>query len=275
MQPLLKITDATFGYTKKQKPLLNKVNLELYPGQRIGIIGDNGSGKSTIVKLLLGLHRLSTGEGKVELFGKPVLWTNHYPYLSYIGDPSHCPGELGLPMDISVGEVINSFRELWGSSQDLFCSEIIRLLKLDILSQSNVSTISTGERKKLMTFLALGKNTKLLIADEPTEGLDKKAKPIVINLIKETLKNQQLSLLWISHRPEEIAMLTNEVYELSEGTLIKSDVKGFNCGVENDLENHSQYYHNIDKDGILTLFVENLLNLEVSNFRVNVNKINV
>ena len=80
--PLLKLTDVTFSYRKSQESLLKEVNLELYPGQKIGIVGDNGSGKSTISKLLLGLH--SPNSGELELFGKPVSWRNHYPHVGYI-----------------------------------------------------------------------------------------------------------------------------------------------------------------------------------------------
>lgn len=267
-QLLLKLQEVTFSYTKNHEPLLKKVNLELYAGQRIGIVGDNGSGKSTIVKLLLGLHSSGNREGKIELFSKPVSWRNHYPYLGYIGDPSHNPGELGLPTDISVGEVVNSFKELWQNSHNLSCSKLIKQLRLDELYERDVGKISTGERKKLMTFLALGKETKLLIADEATEGLDKQAKPIVIDLVKQATSNKQLGLLWISHRYDEIAMLTDEVYELSKGKLVKLNVKGFDCEIETNLMNGSQDYHNFDKNGLFNLLGEICLNSKISNFEI-------
>lgn len=102
---LLKLENITFRYGKK--PLLKEANLVLSAGDSIGIVGDNGTRKSTIVKLILGLLRPKSG--KVELFGKPVQWRSHYPKLGYIGDPSHHPGELGLPDSITVEEMVECF----------------------------------------------------------------------------------------------------------------------------------------------------------------------
>ncbi len=105
-KPLLKLENINFGYGKKA--LLKKANLAIYAGQSIGIVGDNGTGKSTIVKLILGLIRPEYG--KIELFGKPASWKNAHPNLGYIGDPSHNSGELGLPDGILVEEMVECFR---------------------------------------------------------------------------------------------------------------------------------------------------------------------
>jgi zinc transport system ATP-binding protein len=193
-KPLLKLENINFGYGKKA--LLKKANLAIYAGQSIGIVGDNGTGKSTIVKLILGLIRPEYG--KIELFGKPASWKNAHPNLGYIGDPSHNSGELGLPDGILVEEMVECFRVLCEipspsgtnnkqSSQDLwdlppgdFFEQLIDLLKIKTFYSRDVGRLSNGERKKLMTLLAIGKQPDLLIADEATEGLDKTAKPTAL-----------------------------------------------------------------------------------------------
>jgi ABC-type Mn2+/Zn2+ transport system ATPase subunit len=117
-QPLLKLENVTFRYQKNSTPLLNSVDFELIPGERVSIIGDNGSGKSTIAKLFLGLCHPE--EGSVKLFNKKANWGNHYPSLGYIGDPSYSPGGLGLPIGISVKDLIDSYKKLCpDSSQDI------------------------------------------------------------------------------------------------------------------------------------------------------------
>ncbi|MBA3924322.1 MAG: ATP-binding cassette domain-containing protein [Nostocaceae cyanobacterium] len=111
---LLELKNVTFRYRNARKFLLEDVNFQLLPGEKIGIVGDDGSGKSTIAKLFLGLCKPQ--KGFVRLFGEEVSWGNHYPMLSYIGDPSYNPGGLGLPTNILVGDLVDCFKKLWSNS---------------------------------------------------------------------------------------------------------------------------------------------------------------
>jgi ABC-type multidrug transport system ATPase subunit len=104
---------------------------------------------------------------------------------------------------------------LWDLPPGDFFEQLIDLLKIKTFYSRDVGRLSNGERKKLMTLLAIGKQPDLLIADEATEGLDKTAKPIVLNIIEEGIKKQKFALLWISHRWDEIVRLGEVIYELS------------------------------------------------------------
>lgn len=128
-----------------------------------------------------------------------------------------------------------------------------------------------------MAFLALAKDAKLIVADEATEGLDKNAKPIVLNLVQEISQQQDCSLLWISHRRDEIAFLTDQVYELSPDKkhireLIRLPITGFNCQVETnsnqDRNRNRKVYRDLDKDGLQSIIGNIWLDPSISYFQI-------
>jgi ABC-type multidrug transport system ATPase subunit len=226
-QPLLELKNVSFYYDKNQE-ILKEVNFKLLSGERIGIIGHNGSGKSTITKLLLGLYKPQ--KGTVNLFGRKVSWETHYPSVGYIGDPSYNPGELGLPNGITVEEVIQTFKKLWVDFVDKSSlDELVEQLEIAGLYRTDVGKISKGERMRLMAFLALGKKPQLLIADEATEGLDIDGEEIVVSAVENAAISDNITMLWISHRRDEVARLTDEVYRLEQGNLVRQDSQNFDC----------------------------------------------
>ena len=266
--PLIEFKNVTFSYSGRQNRLLENISFTLSLGQKIGIVGDNGSGKSTILKLLLGLY--SPNQGIVKLFGQEVLWGNHYPRLGYIGDPSYNPGELGLPTGILVKEIVESFKALLESEKnDLSYLEIEEKLKIPKFYNCDVGKLSKGQRMRLMAFLALGKKIDLLVADEATEGLDKEGKETVLSEIKRLADSQNFGILWISHRRDEVAMLTNEVYELLEGKLLKHCLQGFSCQIEtNSLEGTANNYINVGKDEAFEILGKVFTEQSISNFKM-------
>lgn len=268
--PLLEMKDIVFSYTKnsvklRSKPFLEINKLILHRGDRIGIVGDNGSGKSTIVRIILGLQ---TPRGIVNLFGKRASWGNHYPQLGYIGDPSLCPGETGLPTGVSVHKLLNSFKAICNLEEKNY-RDFEEGLGLHKFLNKSVSNLSNGERKKLMIFLALAKQPKLLIADEATDGLDKQSKAFVIEKLEMLLKSSMLSLLWISHQYYEIARLTDTVYNLSEGKLISADQRRFDCEVQTfPKESICGKYKNLSSKGWLEIASRIHVSQEISSFDI-------
>ncbi len=250
-QPLLELKNIIFSYKSsnqkfEKKPLLNIDKLILRPGEKVGIIGDNGSGKSTIVRIILGLQ---VPIGKVNLFGRKVLWGNHYSQLGYVGDPSLSSGYTGLPTSVSVKQVLNSFKAICGI-EERDAIDIQEALDFDKFLEKDVKHLSNGERKKLMIFLAIAKRPKLLIADEATDGLDEKSKLFVIDKIEEMSKKSRLGVLWISHQHDEVARLTNTVYHLIEGELKSPSRRRFDCEVITSPETSvCGNYHNLSLKG--------------------------
>lgn len=268
--PLLELRDIVFSYTEsngkfKNKPLLEIDKLILRPGDRVGVVGDNGSGKSTIVRFILGLQ---TPKGTVNLFGKRASWGNHYPQLGYIGDPSLCPGETGLPTGVLVGELIDGFKAIC-SLEERDYRDFEEGLGLNKFLGKSVSNLSNGERKKLMIFLALTKRPRLLIADEATDGLDDSSKAFVIKKLEMLLESSMLSLLWISHQYYEVARLTDTVYKLTDGKLVSADQKRFDCEIYTfPQESFCGTYKNLSSKGWLEIVSKIYGSPEISRFDI-------
>jgi ABC-type multidrug transport system ATPase subunit len=269
-QPLLELKNVSFYYDKNQE-ILKEVNFKLLSGERIGIIGHNGSGKSTITKLLLGLYKPE--KGTVNLFGRKVSWENHYPSVGYIGDPSYNPGELGLPNGITVEEVIQTFKKLWVDFVDKSSfDELEERLKLAGLYKRDVGKLSKGERMRLMAFLALGKKPQLLIADEATEGLDEEGEETVVSVVEDAAVNHNFAMLWISHRRDEVARLTDKVYRLCEGSLVLQDWQEFDCRLEINNSTETSY-GNLSMKAAYQVLVKKINSESISNFRMTGNRI--
>ncbi|NJM69262.1 MAG: ATP-binding cassette domain-containing protein [Scytonema sp. RU_4_4] len=261
---LLELKNVTFSYRNPPKLLLEDANFQLLPGEKIGIVGDNGSGKSTIAKLFLGLCKPQ--RGFIRLFGEEVSWGNHYPMLGYIGDPSYNPGGLGLPTNVLVGDLVDCFKKLWSNSIQDSSLELEDRLNLPLLYKNDIGVLSKGERMRVMAFLALSKQPKLLIADEATEGLDKESKKIILSELKRAFERSEFGMVWISHRHHEIAILVDQVYELTSCKLKKHSLGNFNCEVETEFK--TETYNNLSYEAFQEVFGEVFTNSLVSNFNI-------
>jgi ABC-type multidrug transport system ATPase subunit len=210
--------------------------------------------------------------GTLNLFGRKILWGNNYPQLGYIGDPSYYPGELGLPTGILVKELVQIFKSLCQQEKelkDLSYREIEERLQIPSFYESDVSKLSKGQRIRLMAFLALAKKPQLLIADEATEGLDKEGKEIVLSEVQRLANCHQAGILWISHRRDEVARLTDKVYELFQGKLHEQDSQCFDCHIETDSVNaEAKKYFNLSKDGAFQALEEIFTDSSIHKFQM-------
>ncbi|MCG3700906.1 energy-coupling factor ABC transporter ATP-binding protein [Aliarcobacter butzleri] len=209
------ITLKNVSYKNENTSLFENINLNVGHEEKIAIIGSNGVGKSTLLKIIAGIE--SSFDGTLELFHNPIKSKNDYKKFRF---------EVGyLPQDISsfflcptvIEDVMFSLRTL-GTCKDEARTKALGILKeLDILHLENrvIYELSGGEQKIVALAGILIKNPKILLLDEPTNALDEQTQ----NKIIDILNSQKKSMIIISHHKSFIEKLAPTIYKLENNNL--------------------------------------------------------
>lgn len=206
---------------------VNDISFNVEKGDVLGFLGPNGAGKSTTMKMLVSYLQPSSGEifiDEISVLDSPIYAKKIIGYM-----PENAP----LYDDMTVSNFLNYIAEMRGIPLDKRQEEIERVLKictLEEVSLQMIGTLSKGFRRRVSLGQALIHDPKVLILDEPTDGLDPNQKHEVRKLIKSLSKDKAIILS--THILEEVDALCNRVVIISEG-IIK-----FN-GVLNDLKSKS------------------------------------
>ncbi|QCY45914.1 ABC transporter related protein [Glutamicibacter creatinolyticus] len=192
---------------------LRGLDLELAPGQIHGFLGPNGSGKTTTIRVLLGLLRADAG--RVRLFGADP-WrgaVSLHRRLAYV------PGEVNLWPKLTGGEVIDLLTALRGAADKARRDEMIERFELD--PRRKTRTYSKGNRQKVALVAALSSDVDLLILDEPTSGLDPLMERVFQHAVQEAAERGTAVLL-SSHLLAEVEKLCSHVTIIRDGRSVES-----------------------------------------------------
>lgn len=199
----------SFGRTRA----LDGLDLSVAPGEVHGFLGPNGSGKTTTIRILLGLLRADGGHA--ELFGGDP-WRDAvalHRRLAYV------PGDVNLWSRITGGEVIDLLARLRGDLDRQRRAELLERFELDPTKRAG--TYSKGNRQKVALVAALASRAELLILDEPTSGLDPLMESVFQDCIRE-LKGQGRTVLLSSHILAEVEALCDRVTIIRSGRAVQS-----------------------------------------------------
>lgn len=221
-----------------------KLTLHLQPGTVSGLIGRNGSGKSTTIKAILGLIRPDSGS--VFTFGKPAnaLTTEDKNHIGVAFSDS------GFSSYLTIEDIIR----ILSKSYKTFDSNAFRnnCITHNLPLKQRIREFSTGMAAKLKVLIALSHDASLLILDEPTAGLDVIARNEVLDMLRHYLaQNETRSILISSHISSDLEGLCDDLYLLHNGKLIfheDTDVLLSEYGV---LKITDTVYETIDKQYLL------------------------
>ena len=194
----LELKDTTIGY---KTPLIKEVNTTLALGEICLLIGNNGVGKTTLIKSIL--NQINLLDGEVFINGK--LTKNLFPkemaeYIAVVFSKSQVPANYTLRDLISFGKYIHYpyYFELKDSDQQEV-EEIIESLNLTQYRDFQLSQLSDGNLQKAFIGRALAQNSPMIILDEPTTHLDEENKIIILKLLRNLAKTQNKLILFSSH----------------------------------------------------------------------------
>ena len=203
--------------TKKfgQELVLKEVNLTLEQGRVYGIVGNNGSGKTVLMKCICGFLIPTTG--LIQVFGSSIGQDVDFP--ESLGVIIETPGFLTNLTGRKNLEILAGMRRKIGPAEVL---QVLEKVGLDPALKKPVANYSLGMRQRLGIAQAIMEDPKLLILDEPFNGLDKHGVGEIRKLLLE-LKEEGKTILLASHNEEDIRILCDEVYEMDGGVLQKCE----------------------------------------------------
>jgi len=200
--------------TFKRRAVLDDVSLTLGRGSRVALVGSNGAGKTTLIRCLLGQYVCG---GAVLVDGVDPR-DNREAVLARIGFVPQLPPPLKIP----VGELINFAASVCNSDPKRMAHIAGQLgLDMEAISRQPFVKLSGGQKQKVLIGIALGRDTDILVMDEPAASLDPASRKIFFNLLAE--RPEDTVMLMSSHRIDEIAALVNRVVELDLGKLVLDD----------------------------------------------------
>jgi oligopeptide/dipeptide ABC transporter ATP-binding protein len=237
MLPLLQVRGLRVDFADAQRRrihALNGASLEVRPGEALGLLGESGSGKSTIAKASLGMlpKNASVTEGALEFEGRDVLRLNEGELQKLRGSRiAMIPQEPGLALNPvmkagdQIAEVLRAHRD-WSRKQ---CrQEAAALLERVHLHSSErrmydayPHQLSGGQQQRVAVAQALACRPALVIADEPTASLDPETEEEILRLLQELKAEQKMALLLITHDPKILEGLADRVAVMYGGRVIE------------------------------------------------------
>lgn len=213
---IVQTENLCFSYSKSKQDIQN-LNLQIKEGSVYGFLGPNGSGKTTTIRLLLGL--LKSNKGEINLFGKSFK-KYRIDCLSNVGALIENPS---LYEHLDATENLKISANYRGDISTERIEEVLEIVKLSYVKKKKVKAFSLGMKQRLGLAIALLSNPKLLILDEPTNGLDPKGIIEMRALIKELNETQGITIFVSSHLLAEIEKMCTHVGIINDGKLIFQD----------------------------------------------------
>jgi zinc transport system ATP-binding protein len=208
----LRFEKVSFSYNNA--PVLENAAFHLHQGEFVALVGPNGSGKTTILKLILGLEKPDAGT--IELFGADCS-ANRIGYV-----PQQAAFDRSFP--ICVGEVVKMGRvrplsRRYGSEDKAAVEEALAQVEIVDLVKRPYAALSGGERRRVLVARALAAKPALLILDEPTANMDAESESRLYNTLGKLKGNT--TVLIVTHDKEFVSSLIDRVLCTGEGSIVQ------------------------------------------------------
>jgi zinc/manganese transport system ATP-binding protein/zinc transport system ATP-binding protein len=196
MQPLIEVRNVTFGYDSA--PVLRDVSLHLHRGQFAALVGPSGAGKTSLLKLVLGVLTPTRGEVAVDgvaMAGRPAAQVGYVPQIETV--------DWNFPVTVEQVVLMGRARsDAWWpwvrAAARREVREMLQRLEIDHLAERHIRNLSGGQQQRVFLARALIAQPDLLVLDEPTSGVDMRTAENILHLLAE-LNRQGITILMTTH----------------------------------------------------------------------------
>lgn len=197
---------------------VDNISFSIADGEILGLLGPNGAGKTTTIQMLLGVMTPTGGE--INYFGKSFK-KNREEILKQVNFSSTY---ISMPWNFTLSEILNVFARLYEvPNKKGRINKLISEFELDHLIKKQFSTLSAGEKTRLLLVKAFLNYPKIILLDEPTASLDPEIAVKVRDFLKKEKKEYNVSMLFTSHNMSEVEEMCDRVIILNHGKVIAED----------------------------------------------------
>ena len=214
--PAISFKGVSYTYPGGLDAAVESVSLEVQPGERLGILGPNGGGKTTLIRLLIGL--LSPAHGSIRVFGQSPAAARRHGAVAYVAQ--RLEAELTFPMSaqqvVRMGALcrLRPFERLAGERLQLV-DRAIEVTGVKPVANQPIGTLSGGQVQRVMIARALAAKPRILVLDEPTIGVDPAGQIQFARLLETARDRFNLTIVIVSHDVKAIAAGCDRVACLS------------------------------------------------------------
>ncbi len=207
---IVELQGVSFSYGKEK--VINDVSFSIHKGDYVGIVGPNGGGKSTLMKLMVGL--LTPDEGRISLFGTPIKTFRDWYKIGYI--PQHSTFDKNFPITVEEVVLLGRYGKIGLFHQPTADdkAQVVKALKeveMYEYRKRQIHDLSGGQQQRVFIAKALASEPEVIFLDEPTVGVDVKTQKQFYTLLRKLNRELQLTLILVSHELDVVAHESTEL----------------------------------------------------------------
>ena len=210
MTAIIEVESLTKSYGSKRG--ITKVSFQVEEGEVFGFLGPNGAGKTTTIRLLMALLRADAGSARISGLDS---WEQSVEIKRLVG---YLPGEPSLDPNLTGGQILEYFGHLRGGVDQTYLKQLIQRLDLD--PSRKFRQYSSGNKRKVVLIQAFMHRPRVLILDEPTNGLDPLNQQEFNTMVKE-VRDEGRTVFLSSHILSEVEQTCTRVGIIREGQLVR------------------------------------------------------
>ncbi|WP_432632902.1 metal ABC transporter ATP-binding protein [Brachyspira sp.] len=242
MNKIIEFDKIYFGYTSEY--ILKNISFSVNEGDFVSIIGSNGAGKSTILKLILG--ELNQNKGEIKIFGDDIKKFNRWNNIGYLEQNAYYK-ILNFPATVYETVMSNMFYDIGlfkfpNKNHRAKVIESLELLGMEKYSNRTISKLSGGQIQRVFLARTLVANPKILILDEPTNGVDRETVEMIYNILSDLNKNKNISIIMVTHDIDMVSKISSKIFCFEEGNLMELDKEQLKLEL---LHKHKHPHNNI------------------------------